>query len=126
MKIKESKIGIILLVVVLILTISVVYQYYHYTKGTDCGCQIKYFPDQSVDKPTMYGSYMCSHCIYQKTLIDEIKYNYIECTTNIGQAEECINNNIRAYPTWIFKNGNRHEGVIDNSEFNSLLLVKEE
>ena len=120
-KTMKKKIIIITILILILFMISVTYQYYHYKMGTDCGCAIKYFSNQLLNKPTMYGSYLCSQCQHQKTVIEQSKYNYVECTTNKGQSKECIDNHIIAYPTWIFTNGIRHEGEINNSEFNEFI-----
>ncbi len=54
----------------------------------------------------MYGSYRCSHCQRQKKLFgDSFQYvNYVECTKDVKKCQE---KKIKAYPTWIFKNGER-------------------
>jgi len=54
----------------------------------------------------MYGAYWCSHCQRQKKLFgDSFKYvTYVECTKDVKKCQE---KKIKAYPTWIFKNGER-------------------
>lgn len=60
----------------------------------------------------MYGAYWCPHCQNNKDMFgaywDAIESKvYVECDPygDGSQAEECINNNIQGYPTWIYANG---------------------
>jgi glutaredoxin len=72
-------------------------------------------------KPVMYGSYSCPHCIEQKTLINASDYDYVECSINNKLvSDKCLDANIRVFPTWIFPNGQRIEGVIDKQKFEAL------
>ena len=66
----------------------------------------------------MYGSDLCSHCAEQKELFEgSFKYiNYVDCLKN---NEECINANIKAYPTWLI-NGKLYKGVKTLQELKEL------
>lgn len=57
----------------------------------------------------MYGAYWCPHCKEQKKMFGSaFQYiKYVECTEKV---QECLNKNIKGYPTWIFKDGSRLEG----------------
>jgi len=63
---------------------------------------------------TMFGAYWCSHCQAQKKSFSDSwgLVNYVECSlpNNVGQTQDCINQGIRGYPTWIFNDGTRIEG----------------
>jgi hypothetical protein len=71
-------------------------------------------------KPIMYGSYTCTHCIHQKTLIKASDYTYIECNLNTSVNMVCIDAHIEAYPTWVFPDGSRREGEINQSQFDEM------
>jgi hypothetical protein len=64
-----------------------------------------------------YGSWDCPHCLFQKDLFSQEasdRLNYVECGKPKqlpNQAAECKEVAIRAYPTWILKNGERRIGV---------------
>lgn len=62
----------------------------------------------------LYGAYWCPHCNEQKEIFGEgVKYiNYIECSlpNRGGQTQFCIQEGIRAYPTWEFNDGTKAEG----------------
>ncbi len=68
----------------------------------------------------MYGAFWCPHCKDQKAEFGPSwKYaNYVECSTPDGQSQTqaCIDAGISTYPTWEFKNGTRHEGVLTLDE----------
>ncbi|MBI2565192.1 thioredoxin family protein [Candidatus Woesearchaeota archaeon] len=63
-----------------------------------------------------YGAWWCPHCKEQKTMFGKsAKYlPYIECTVGgtRQQSEVCDKENIRAFPTWIFADGEKKEGVL--------------
>ncbi|MFN7088403.1 MAG: hypothetical protein ACK4NX_01060, partial [Candidatus Paceibacteria bacterium] len=67
----------------------------------------------------MYGADWCSACQKQKSLFGLAfkKVNYIECDKRIL---ECQQANIRAFPTWIFPDGKRMEGVLPLEQLASL------
>jgi hypothetical protein len=54
----------------------------------------------------LYGAYWCSHCKEQKAEFgDALKHiDYVECDPKGENAnpDECVANNIKAYPTWIY------------------------
>jgi hypothetical protein len=62
-----------------------------------------------------YGAYWCPHCAAQKTKFGTgAQYlPYIECSlpNASGRTQVCIDNNITAYPTWVFPDGSRLEGA---------------
>jgi hypothetical protein len=64
----------------------------------------------------MYGAWWCPHCNDQKAMFgDSWKYiNYIECSNADGsaQTEICRQADVKSYPTWEFKNGTRHVGLL--------------
>lgn len=68
----------------------------------------------------MYGASWCSHCTNQKNMFGtSLKYlPYIECAVPDGgnQTLTCQNADIRAYPTWIFPNGEKNEGALTFEE----------
>jgi hypothetical protein len=67
---------------------------------------------------TMYGAYWCAHCKNQKQLFgDSFKYvNYVECTEETGK---CLAVGVNAYPTWIFSDGQKHEGEMSFEELSA-------
>lgn len=61
-----------------------------------------------------YGAYWCPHCQDQKKMFNNSKkLPYIECSTPNGQGrtQVCIDANVESYPTWIFADGSRLDGV---------------
>jgi glutaredoxin len=68
----------------------------------------------------MYGAFWCPHCKDQKAMFGtSFKYaTYVECSTPdaTAQTQACIDAGITTYPTWEFKNGSRHEGVMTFDE----------
>jgi len=62
---------------------------------------------------TMYGSYRCPFCTDQKEDFGNSwkHVNYVECDLGTaGQAQLCVDQQIQAYPTWIFGDGERITG----------------
>lgn len=63
-----------------------------------------------------YGTFWCSHCQNQKKMFESAsKYlPYVECSSKDGQKqlEVCTNQNIQAYPTWIFADQSRLSGEL--------------
>ena len=57
----------------------------------------------------MYGAAWCTHCNKQKAAFGEaFKYiTYIECdaNTNLQSAKQCVEDNIKSFPTWRFSDG---------------------
>ena len=63
----------------------------------------------------MYGANGCSHCEDQKALFQySEKIPYVEClkpgTRQV--TDECKSLGIKHTPTWVFSDGERHEGVM--------------
>jgi len=63
-----------------------------------------------------YGASWCSHCADQKEMFGKSKkyLPYIECSLDDesgNQANICEQAKITGYPTWVFKDGTRLEGV---------------
>lgn len=58
---------------------------------------------------TMYGADWCPHCQNEKKSFGEaFKFiKYVECPDN---PQKCLDIDIKAYPTWIFPNGQRLVG----------------
>lgn len=58
-----------------------------------------------------YGGSRCPKCQAQKKMFGSNAGNlpYIECETSM---DECLNAGVKAYPTWIFQNGQRTDGKI--------------
>ncbi len=67
----------------------------------------------------MYGAYWCQHCKDQKLLFGK-SFNYINYTECTQKAEECNKASINKYPTWIFPDGNKYEGVLPLEQLSSL------
>lgn len=65
----------------------------------------------------MYGTFWCPHCAEEKELFgDSFQYiTYVECgipgTRQVTQ--ECKQLGLRRTPTWIFADGQRHEGKME-------------
>lgn len=62
----------------------------------------------------MYGAYWCPHCTDQKDKFSAaFQYvTYIECGIKgqRGQTQECQQAGIKQFPTWVFPDGEKHEG----------------
>lgn len=65
----------------------------------------------------MYGAVGCSHCARTKDMFrDSFQFvTYVECNPNAPdyQTEECLENNIDYFPTWVFNDGSRIIGEVD-------------
>jgi uncharacterized membrane protein/glutaredoxin len=70
-----------------------------------------------------YGASWCDHCKQQKQLFGSAAFRlpYIECSPVYGQpqTEECNAQNIKTYPTWVYKD-KRVEGVLSLQELANL------
>lgn len=67
------------------------------------------------DKGTiMYGAWWCPHCQNQKNLFGTSfkKVTYVECSPNQTKtmSEQCKNDGIEGYPTWVFADGTKVSG----------------
>ena len=66
-----------------------------------------------------YGAYWCPHCQDQKEMFDNSsKLPYIECSTpnGQGQVQECSDEGITGYPTWVFADGSKIDGLAQFSD----------
>ncbi|GIW69064.1 MAG: hypothetical protein KatS3mg100_558 [Candidatus Parcubacteria bacterium] len=65
---------------------------------------------------TFYGAFWCPHCGEQKAMFGRAQrlLPYVECSppTRQGQYPVCEEAGVRVYPTWIFADGTRAEGVL--------------
>ena len=63
-----------------------------------------------------YGAYWCTNCKTQKEMFGKSwQYiNYVECSIPNSQDQnpECEAANITGYPTWVFGDGERIEGLV--------------
>jgi Zn ribbon nucleic-acid-binding protein len=68
------------------------------------------------ENATFYGAYWCPNCAEQKQMFagSDDQLDYVECSlpNRGGQTAICQQKNINAYPTWIFDDGERREGVL--------------
>ncbi len=71
---------------------------------------------------TMYGSQMCGHCKKQKELFAEgFKHiNYIECYDDGEYNQKCIDDGIKAFPSWKRSDGEILRGRRDLSELSAI------
>lgn len=63
-----------------------------------------------------YGAFWCPHCKEQKELFQNsthLSSVYVECSTpdQSGQTKVCKDAGITGYPTWIFADGSKADGV---------------
>lgn len=79
-----------------------------------------------------YGAFWCPHCRDQKALFGKSagKLPYVECSTPNGrdQLPICVETEIKTYPTWQFKDGERKTGVLGLNELSTITacpLVKD-
>lgn len=67
-----------------------------------------------------YGAYWCPACNQQKTIFGKSvsKLPYIECSMPGSKQliDACQKADIKAFPTWIFSDGTRIEGVMPVDE----------
>ena len=63
---------------------------------------------------TFYGAFWCPHCQAQKAEFGRAErlLPYVECSTPDGQSslQVCVDNGVKEYPTWVFKDGSRQTG----------------
>lgn len=73
---------------------------------------------------TLYGSQYCGHCSEQKDMFGASwQYvDYVECSSpsGFGQAQECADAGIQAYPTWMTSDGKQLLGRKSMEELSSL------
>jgi len=93
------------------------------------GCQPAVAVDLPLSKETKYyGASWCHYCAEQNRILGDQKekITYIEsslgATSSSGQTPEAIAAGIRAYPTWVFVDGFRHEGVLELQELRDLII----
>ncbi len=71
-----------------------------------------------------YGAYWCLHCTNQKEMFGKsFKYlKSVECSlpNNAGQTKECSDADIKGYPTWEFKDGQRMSGKLSFEQLSQL------
>jgi len=72
-----------------------------------------------------YGTHMCDTCYEQKKIFGSAgkKLPYIECGDGFnfgGQLQVCHQKGIESYPTWIFPDGRRKEGVLSKKQLSIL------
>lgn len=64
---------------------------------------------------TFFGAFWCPHCKDQKEMFgtSEALLPYVECSlpSGNGQTQECIDAEIKTYPTWEFADGERLTGT---------------
>lgn len=63
-----------------------------------------------------YGAWWCPHCNDQKAMFTKYAKNlpYIECSSQSRQMlDVCTVAEIKKFPTWVFPDGERIEGVLD-------------
>lgn len=67
-----------------------------------------------------YGAFWCPHCKAQKEEFGSaVQYlPYHECSTADanGQLQSCTDAKVESYPTWVFPDGSREEGVLSLDE----------
>lgn len=67
-----------------------------------------------------YGAFWCPHCQEQKAMFGKSKnlLPYVECSTpdKKGQLPECVEREIKNYPTWEFSDETRETGVLTLQE----------
>ncbi|MBI5412254.1 hypothetical protein HZA43_03725 [Candidatus Peregrinibacteria bacterium] len=67
-----------------------------------------------------YEAFWCGHCKNQKKLFgDSAQFlSYVECATPDGQnqTQECLDQEIKGYPTWEFADGSRQSGEMSFDE----------
>jgi len=67
-----------------------------------------------------YGAFWCPHCREQKDEFGDAAHYlpYVECSLPDGSSETqfCIDRGIKHYPTWIFPDGSKLEGVVSPEE----------
>lgn len=67
-----------------------------------------------------FGTYWCPHCKEQKKLFGKaLKYvNYVECDPagKNSQTELCKKEKVQWYPTWVFADNSRKNGVLTMEE----------
>ena len=70
---------------------------------------------------TFYGAFYCPHCRDQKAMFgDSVNLlPYVECYPDGNpdvQSDECKSHGVKRYPTWIFADGHKEEGVLSFDE----------
>jgi len=77
----------------------------------------------------LYGASWCSHCQDQHRILgdQEAKITYIESSSGdllggSSQTAEAAEAGIRVYPTWVFADGFRYEGVLELIELKDLIV----
>jgi len=64
----------------------------------------------------MYGAFWCPHCKDQKEMFGSSfeLAPYVECGIQGSRAEQaaCVQAGVKNYPTWVFADGARVEGVL--------------
>ena len=65
---------------------------------------------------SFYGAFWCPHCAEQKELFGDAvsELPYVECSTQDkqNQTQQCIDKEIKSYPTWEFADQSRLNGLV--------------
>jgi len=114
---KNNSKPLVIALLVILAVIVVVYAIYAYTNKTNQPGQLDEFATCLKDKGAVfYGAFWCTHCQDEKRLFgnSEKLLPYVECSTPDGQSQTkvCVDNNITAYPTWVFADGTRQTGAL--------------
>jgi thiol-disulfide isomerase/thioredoxin len=106
-RLKEYKVYVV--VIILVVLGVVVYKLWNDYK-------LNNFAECVSGNTKFYGASWCPNCLAQKELFGKAasKLNYIECSLDVKAPQEkiCADAKIGRYPTWIFADGSKFEGVI--------------
>ncbi len=107
---------IIIFIIILIIVVAGVVTLTSFMSSSSRGPNLTAFAQCLTNSGAkFYGAFWCPHCQAEKALFGAAvsKLPYVECSTPDanGQTQVCINEGIKEYPTWIFANGTRVEGV---------------
>lgn len=101
---------IILISLALVIVLVLAFKFVIKKPGASAGALDGFAQCLAQKSATMYGAYWCSVCKEEKKAFnDSFRFvPYVECT---AEPQKCLDAGIKGYPTWIFPDGRRFEGL---------------
>ncbi len=107
---RKPKLRIIFYLLGLAVILFFVFKFVTYRPRVDTGALDEFARCLAQKSATMYGAYWCSVCKEEKKAFG-ISFRlvpYVECT---AEPKKCLDAGIKGYPTWIFPDGRKFEGI---------------
>jgi hypothetical protein len=107
---QKSKLKIIFAILILTVVLILIFEFIIQKPRYDTGALDGFAQCLAQKSATMYGAYWCSVCKEEKKAFNNsFRFvPYVECT---AEPQKCLDAGIKGYPTWIFPDGRKFEGL---------------